>query len=320
MELAYLGTNYHGWQRQPNAVSVQGTVEGVLGRLLGRATTGVDAGEDAFAGVEVVGCGRTDTGVHAARYVAHFDVSAGVSSESRLRDSQPLLGDGLSDSQPLLGDGLSFSDFIRRANSMLPPDIALRAVWPVADDAHARFDAREREYSYCVAMEKDPFGERTAWWYWGELDVEAMNEAAAYLVGTHDFTSFAKLGSGNKTNICTVTCARWCKADFCGTQPSPPYPLLGGNARFREARGFNGGVVESSIVGLLPYPRNGLVFTIRADRFLRNMVRAVVGTLVDVGRGKISAARFGEILDARDLSLSSGSAPARGLFLSDVVY
>jgi tRNA pseudouridine38-40 synthase len=148
----------------------------------------------------------------------------------------------------------------------------------VADDAHARFDAVEREYRYYIALRKDPFRRDTAWYYSGDLDVEAMNRAAVYLLEAEDFTTFSKLHSGNRTNLCNVMRARW------------------------EAVG------------------DGLVFTIRADRFLRNMVRATVGTLVDVGRGRITPERFGEILAARDRALASGSAPARGLFLTEVAY
>lgn len=220
--------------------------------------------------IEVVGCGRTDKGVHASCYVAHFDVPELTAVSSHLNPQ---------------GRGGAEMDFIYHANSMLPADIALKRLWPVSDEAHARFDAIEREYTYYVVRAKDPFRAHTAWCYTRPLDVDAMNAAAAHLVGEHDFTSFAKLGSDNKTNICRVTHAGWVEV---GT--------------------------------------HDLVFTIRADRFLRNMVRAIVGTLVDVGRGRrttdgpMTPERFGEILLARDLSLSSAGAPARGLFLSGVSY
>jgi tRNA pseudouridine38-40 synthase len=239
IELSYNGANYRGWQRQRNAPSVQQTIEQALSRLLGEP-------------VEVTGAGRTDTGVHAAYYVAHFDVAEPISGEA---------------------------DFLYHANSILPPDIALRRVWRVADDAHARYDATEREYTYYILQRKDPFLSGLAWQYTVPLDVDAMNEAAAKLLTVSDFTSFAKLGGGNKTNICRVSKAVW--VVDCGRT---------------------------------------LVFTIRADRFLRNMVRAVVGTLVDVGRGKITPAQFASIVDARDLSLSSAGAPAHGLFLTDIKY
>ena len=166
-----------------------------------------------------------------------------------------------------------------KLNMMLPKDIAIFSVTPVADGAHARFDARQREYRYYICPTKNPFRRYSAWLYYVSLDVEKMNQAAAKLLEYDDFTSFAKLNSNNKTNICRVMDAHWS--------------------------------VEADGV---------LVFTIRADRFLRNMVRSIVGTLVDVGRGRYSVEEFCKIVEAKDLSLSSAGAPAQGLFLSDVVY
>lgn len=232
-ELSYLGTAYNGWQRQPDAPSVQAALEDALATLLRNPTP-------------VTGAGRTDTGVHAAYYTAHFDAAQAPD--------------------------------LYHLNAILPPDIAVHSLRRVADDAHARFDALEREYRYYIVLRKDPFRQGTAWYYSGEPDVGAMNRAAAYMLEAEDFTTFSKLHSGNKTNLCRVVRAEW------------------------ERTG------------------DELAFTIRADRFLRNMVRATVGTLVDVGRGRITPERFGEILAARDRSLASGSAPARGLFLSDVAY
>lgn len=238
MLLSYRGTNYHGWQRQPNAPSVQGELERVLSARL-------------RSDVEVTGAGRTDTGVHASYYVAHFD-------------TEVLIDDR---------DGLCY-----HLNSMLPRDIAVRGIYPVANEAHARFDATEREYTYRIVSRKEPFCVETAWQYYVRLDIEAMNRAAAYLLEFDDFTSFAKLNSNNKTNICHVSHAEW-----------------------RSEGAWS-------------------VFTIRADRFLRNMVRAITGTLVEVGRGKLSPDDFRHIIAARDLSLASSSAPAQGLFLSGIKY
>ena len=150
---------------------------------------------------------------------------------------------------------------------------------PVADGAHARFDAREREYRYFIEPHKNPFTRHLSWQYYVPLDVGRMNEAAAMLAEFDDFTSFAKLNSNNKTNRCRIMHAAW--------------------------------TVDDSGV---------LCFTIRADRFLRNMVRAIVGTLVDVGRGRYSPHGFRVIVESRDLSRSSAGAPAQGLFLSDVRY
>jgi tRNA pseudouridine38-40 synthase len=147
------------------------------------------------------------------------------------------------------------------------------------NSAHARFDAREREYTYYISTAKNPFRRHSAWMNYQPLDIDRMNEAAKSLLEYSDFTSFAKLNSNNKTNICRIMVAEW----------------------VRE---------EGDI----------LRFTIRADRFLRNMVRAIVGTLVDVGRGRYTVDEFRSIVEARDLSRSSAGAPAQGLFLSDVVY
>ena len=237
-ELRYNGAAYCGWQRQPDAPTVQQTVERALSTLL-RAET------------EIVGAGRTDTGVNASYYVAHFDCDRPIDDTERL---------------------------VYKLNLILPPDIAVGHVAAVADDAHARFSACEREYRYYVERRKNPFTRHTSWQYYVPLDVDAMNLAAALLPTFDDFTSFAKLNSNNKTNICRISAAGW-----------------------RES----GDVLR---------------FTIRADRFLRNMVRSIVGTLVDVGRGRYTVGEFGEIVASRDLSRSSAGAPAQGLFLSDVRY
>jgi tRNA pseudouridine38-40 synthase len=207
----------------------------------------------------------------------------------------------------------------------------------VADDAHARFDAREREYTYYIRTRKDPFAIDTAWCYSVPLDVEAMNRAAAYLLEASDFTSFAKLGSDNKTNICRVTKAEWnyVTSGAGALETMGAMNVLGTvgmgaleTMSTMDARGTVGtvgtvGMGARGTVGAMDAPVAGetfgtLVFTIRADRFLRNMVRAIVGTLVDVGRGKITPERFAEIVAARDLSLSSAGAPAKGLFLSGI--
>lgn len=239
LELRYDGAAYCGWQRQPDMPSVQQTLESALATLLREE-------------VDVTGAGRTDTGVNASYYVAHFDCANPIADTAQA---------------------------VYKLNFILPPDIAVGSMTPVAGDAHARFDAREREYRYYIEPQKNPFTRGSSWQYYVPLDVSKMNEAAAGLLEYDDFTSFAKLNSNNKTNICRVVHARW-TVDESGT----------------------------------------LCFTIRADRFLRNMVRSLVGTLVDVGRGRYTPARFRAIVESRDLSRSSGGAPAQGLFLSDVVY
>ena len=239
LTLSYKGTNYNGWQIQRNAPSVQGKLEEALALLLRRPTP-------------VTGAGRTDTGVHARYYVAHFDTTEAI------RDR---------------------AGFCYHLNAVLPYDIAVHELLPVRADAHARFDATEREYRYLILTAKDPFARETAWLYHGALHIDAMNEAAAHLLAFDDFTTFAKLNSNNRTNICRISQAEWSLS------------------------------------------RQGvLCFRIRADRFLRNMVRAVVGTLVDVGRGRYDVGEFRSIVGSRDLSRASGGAPAEGLYLWDVSY
>ncbi len=202
--------------------------------------------------IEVVGAGRTDTGVHAAYYVAHFDCAEPLADPDQL---------------------------LYKLNKVLPVDIAVDGVRRVSEAMHARFSARSRAYRYYIEPKKNPFTTHTAWQYSVPLDLEKMNRAAEVLLTEEDFTTFAKLNSNNKTNICHLTEAHWERLD------------------------------------------NGMLcFTIRADRFLRNMVRAIVGTLVDVGRGRYTEEEFAAIVRSRDLSRSSGGAPACGLFLADVVY
>ena len=238
VELQYDGAAYCGWQRQPDAETVQGVIEQRLS-MLRRVPT------------EIVGAGRTDTGVNASFYVAHFDSDEAVDCVQ-----------------------LAY-----KLNKVLPDDIAILRIYEVEGDKHARFDAKQREYTYFLTPHKSPFRRFSAWYFAVDLDVDRMNQAATALLRYDDFTSFAKLNSNNKTNICHISHAQW--------------------------------VVESDGV---------LRFTIRADRFLRNMVRAIVGTLVDVGRGRYTVEQFEDIIRSKDLSRSSAGAPACGLFLSDVRY
>lgn len=239
LELRYDGAAYCGWQRQPDQPSVQATLERALSTLLRQE-------------VQVTGAGRTDTGVNASYYVAHVDVAEPVADPERV---------------------------VYKLNFLLPGDIAVGSMLPVSDEAHARFSATEREYRYFIEPRKNPFTRGAAWQYYVPLDMERMNEAAASLLRYRDFTSFAKLNSNNKTNICRILRAAWTEDE-----------------------------------------RGVLCFTIRADRFLRSMVRSLTGTLVDVGRGRYTPADFCAIVESRDLSRSSGGAPAQGLFLSDVRY
>ena len=243
LKLSYDGAPFHGWQRQPGDSSVQQTLEEALSTICRRP-------------VEVVGAGRTDTGVNARVMYAHFDSDYIIPDKRR---------------------------FLTGLNRLCGHAIAVEDVFEVDPDKHARFDARLRTYKYFVTFAKCPFLENMSWQTVMKLDLDLMNEAAALLLTTDDFTSFAKLHSDARTNICRVSEARW--------------------ETWRNSFGVP-----------------GAVFTISADRFLRNMVRAVVGTLVDVGRGKISVAEFAEIIRRKDRCAAGTSMPPQALFLWNIEY
>lgn len=236
--LSYDGTNYHGWQIQPNAISVQQCLNESLSTLLRQ-------------NIEVTGAGRTDAGVHAHLMVAHFDTEAEVDT-----------------------DWLVF-----KLNRLLPPDISVSNIVRVRDHAHARFDAKARTYHYWVYTKKNPFRRAYAARITFPLDFEKMNQAAALLLDVSDFTSFSKLHTDTKTNICRVTHAEW-------TQ------------------------VEDDLWR----------FEITADRFLRNMVRAVVGTLVEVGRGRLSLDDFKDVIASKNRCAAGDSMPGNALSLVDIRY
>lgn len=239
LRLSYRGAPFHGWQVQPNAVSVQGEVERALSTALRTP-------------ISIVGAGRTDTGVNARVMYAHFDTDCEIADKGRL---------------------------LLSLNRLVGRDIAFHDIFPVDSDAHARFDATQRSYKYFVSFEKTPFFYPLSWHCPSRLDIEKMNEAAEILLNTDDFTSFAKLHSDAKTNICKVTEAKW--------------------------------TMEGEHMA---------VFSISADRFLRNMVRAVVGTLVDVGRGKLTIDDFKNIILRKDRCAAGQSMPGEALFLWDIKY
>ncbi len=240
--LSYDGARYHGWQIQPNGVSVQEVLQDALSTLLRMPTT-------------VVGAGRTDAGVHARTMVAHFDHDA-------------------PDDRRLDGAQLTY-----KLNRLLPPDVAVRRVVPVTDEAHARFSATGRTYHYFVHTAKDPFLRNSSCRLFSTPDFAAMNRAAALLSEYTDFTSFSKVNTDTKTNDCRVTHARW-------EQIGP-----------HEWR-----------------------FEIHADRFLRNMVRAVVGTLMEVGRGKLTLDGFRRVVEGRNRCGAGESMPGHALYLVRVDY
>lgn len=241
--LSYDGTRYHGWQIQPNGDSIQQRLQEALSTLLRQP-------------IEVVGAGRTDTGVHARMMVAHFTISQ---------------FDDLTISQ--------FDNLAYKLNKLLPQDIAVQDIRQVPDDMHARFSATSRTYHYFIHTRKDPFLQAYSWHVPYKLDFEKMNEAAKVLLEYKDFTSFSKVNTDTRTNLCDLREAHW---DQVAT----------GQWRF----------------------------TITANRFLRNMVRAIVGTLIEVGRGRITIDDMRRIIEAKDRCQAGESVPAKGLFLVDIKY
>ena len=237
VELSYNGTDYHGWQVQPNAITVQSVLDKALSILLKKPTT-------------TMGAGRTDTGVHAAQMVAHFDTESSIDTE----------------------------DLTYKLNSFLPKTIAVHNIKQVHADAHARFDATQRTYRYKISTFKDVFNFDNAYHYTNKLDVDLMNKASTILLEYSDFKCFSRAHSDVKTHICAISEAFWIK---------------------------NG---------------HELIFQISADRFLRNMVRAIVGTLLDVGNHKTALEDFHNIIQSKDRSKAGASAPAKGLYLTKIVY
>ena len=245
IDMCYSGDGFCGWQIQPDAPSIQGTLEQALSTLL-RET------------VPVTGAGRTDTGVNASRYVAHFDFASEIDTDR----------------------------LVHSLNAILPQGIAVFGIRPVSDDFHARFGAVRREYSYFIHRKKNPFLAGRSYYYaYPDLDFDAMNRAASLLVGTRDFSCFEKKGADNKTSVCTIFEAGW-------------HPVAG-------IPGMNDAC---------------WCFRIAGDRFLRNMVRAIVGTLLEVGRGRRGMDDFSAMLDGGTRSDAGESVPGYALFLSRIDY
>ncbi len=248
IQLSYDGTGYHGWQVQPNGVSVQEVLQKALSTLLRQPT-------------EVTGAGRTDAGVHASMMVAHFDWPAAHEGEG-------------CEEMPLDCTQLTY-----KLNRLLPPDVAVQAVRPVGPEMHARFSATRRTYHYYIHTRKDPFLRGYSWQVNVPLDFALMNEAAQVLLEYSDFTSFSKTGTDVKTNICQLTEARW-------------EQLKPGEWRF----------------------------TVSANRFLRNMVRAIVGTLVEVGRHRMTISQMRRAIEAKDRQRAGESVPGHALYLTNIEY
>jgi tRNA pseudouridine38-40 synthase len=240
MRLAFVGTRYHGWQTQNNALTVQDE--------LSKAIKVITNNE-----LQLIGCGRTDTGVHALDFYAHFDIEGSLDQEVRLK-------------------------LIYRLNGIISQDIVIKDILPVIPEAHARFSAITRTYEYRISRVKDPFRAGFIYRLFGNVDVNLMNQGAELLKRYKDFSSFAKNHSQTKTNFCDLQFARWEEID------------------------------------------SQLIFTITANRFLRNMVRAIAGTLLDLGKKKIDLIKLEEIVQKQNRSSSGCSVPACGLYLTSVTY
>ncbi len=236
--LSYFGKNYVGWQIQPNGLSVQECIGKAISTIFSIDT-------------QVTGCGRTDAGVHAKKFVAHFDANSEI---------------------------VNLDKFCYSLNSILSHDIAIQKIVKVKKDAHARFDAFSRSYEYWIIQHKNPFLMNYSYRFSRQLNISAMQEAANILSAYTDFTSFSKLHTDVKTNNCTITNANWLFQD------------------------------------------DVLIFKISANRFLRNMVRAIAGTLLEVGTGKLGLKDFCKIIERKDRSVAGASVPAHGLYLTDVNY
>ncbi|NMH26283.1 tRNA pseudouridine(38-40) synthase TruA [Flavobacterium solisilvae] len=237
IKLAYKGTNYFGWQYQPDAISVQETLNKALSTLL--KTT-----------IDILGAGRTDSGVHAKEMFAHFDYETEIDTKK----------------------------IVYKLNSFLPKDIAIFDLIKVHDDAHARFDATKRTYEYHIHTKKNAFESDDSWYYSLPLDVEKMNEACKILFEYIDFECFSKTNTDVNTFNCKIFEANWKQNE------------------------------------------DKLVFTIAADRFLRNMVRAIVGTMINIGSGKVSLNDFRKIIESKNRSKAGFSVPAHGLYLTKIEY
>ncbi len=222
---------------QPDAISVQETLQKALSILLN-------------ATIDIVGAGRTDTGVHAKHMFAHFDFETEIDTPQ----------------------------LVHKLNSFLPKDIVIYTIFKVDDESHARFDAIKRTYEYHIHTKKDAFENEGSYQFNQPLDIEKMNEACAILYNHNDFECFSKVNTDVRTFNCVIFEAYW------------------------------------SQIG------NKIIFTITADRFLRNMVRAIVGTMISVGTEKINIIDFEKIIESKNRSQAGFSVPAQGLYLTKIEY
>ena len=237
LDISYNGSNYHGWQRQANAHTVQEEIEYSLSKILGEE-------------IAITGSGRTDTGVHAKKQIAHFDTLS----------------------------SLSIDQIQYKLNGILPPDISINEAYGVIDEAHARFDAVQRGYHYYIHQKKNPFLEGLSYFYSHKLNIDLMNETASKLLGEQDFESFSRVKTEVNNFNCEIYSANWV------------------------------------------WENDQLVFNVRANRFLRGMVRALVGTLLEVGKGKLTPNDFVDIINAKNRTKAGRAVPPHGLYLTEVNY
>ena len=254
LTLAYDGINYHGWQIQPNEITIQSVIENSLEKLFKRK-------------IKVIGQGRTDTGVHAIGQVASFKIPAVALKNMKIPQIKAAL------------------------NSVLPQDVAVMDVEPVSLDFHPRFDARERVYRYVVCNDRNKhvFGKTGFYSYRYKLNLPKMCESAKYLIGKHDFSSFQCKKTDNENPVRTIERVSISRNDF-------------------------------SVSNFLKLRKKAVVFEIAANAFLYNMIRIIVGTLLDVGRGRIDPQNVKNILAGRDRNLARETVPAYGLCLIAVRY
>jgi len=245
IQLSYNGTPYHGWQRQPNAVTVQQTIEEAFSTILRTSIT-------------IMGAGRTDTGVHASMMYAHVEIPK-IENDATFTKK-------------------NITQFIYKLNSFLPASIAIKAIFPVKEESHARFDATYRSYLYRISPTKNPFTQERAFYYKTPLDIQRMQETSNILFEYTNFECFSRSNTDVNTYLCDIKTASWVEVD------------------------------------------GEYHFTITADRFLRNMVRAIVGTVLEIGQGKRPISWMHEVIKGKDRSLAGASAPAHGLYLTDIGY
>ena len=239
LTISYDGTNYHGWQVQKNAQTVQQVFGEALKKLFGRD-------------IDIKGCSRTDSRVHANKYCVSFKVETDMGCEN----------------------------ILMALNTYLPPDIAVTDCKCVADDFHARYSVKEKEYVYKIynGQVRDPFSVNYAFWYRYNIDVDYLNREAQAFVGTHDFKGFCSAHSDVQGTVRTVS-------------------------SFKVER-----------------EGNFVVFTVRANGFLYNMVRIMVGTLLFVSEGKIKEGELKAVIASGERKRAGKTAPPQGLYLNDVIY